>query len=177
MIILLLLISIKLHAQPGPEEAVKRLGPNPVFFIDSVKVTQADLQKYDPQSIASVTILKDSAMIKSYGGEVNQGVVLIETRNFARRRFVKFLKSVSAKYDSLYTTNGDDNSFCYILNDKVQKGSYEGNLSGLDEKLFISLEVLSADELKNRFEVADKKYGIWIRANKPENLYNKDKKL
>lgn len=101
VIILLLLISIKLHAQPGPEEAVKRLGPNPVFFIDSVKVTQADLQKYDPQSIASVTILKDSAMIKSCGGEVNQGVVLIETRNFARRRFVKFLKSVSAKYDSL----------------------------------------------------------------------------
>lgn len=174
---LLLFISLRSFAQTGPEEAVKRLGANPLFIIDSVKATRADLQKYDPQSITSVTILKDTSMIKSYGGEVKEGVVLIETRDFARRKFIRFLRSVSTKYDSLYTSIGNDGSFCYIINDKVQQGSYEGNLSTLDNKLFISLEILSAEELKNKFAIDDRKYGIWIRANKPENLYNKDKKF
>lgn len=173
----LLFLSIQVSAQPTTEEVVQSLAPNPLFIIDSVKVTRADLQKYDAESITLVTILKDSSMIKQYGGEVKGGVVLIETRNFARKKFVHFLRSASADYDSLYTSNRNDTSFCYILNDKVLNGNYEGQLSGLNNTLFISLEILSPKELKDQFAVNDKKHGVLIKAKEPGKVYNSDKKL
>ncbi|ACU04024.1 hypothetical protein [Pedobacter heparinus] len=43
----------------SPKRVLKKLGSNPVFFMDSVNVLQSDLQQYRPEQIASVTVFKD----------------------------------------------------------------------------------------------------------------------
>lgn len=40
--------------QDDPKTAAAKLGPNPVFIIDSKKVSQSDLSKYSLDSIATV---------------------------------------------------------------------------------------------------------------------------
>lgn len=172
-----LFISQSLIAQDSPEQAASKLGPNPLFIIDSIRVTKSDLQNFDSNTITSVTMFTDSADIQPFGKDGKDGVVVMETRAFARKNFIRFLRKASLKYDSLYTANGSDSSFCYIMNDKIQKGSYEGNLSLIDDKLFISLEILTPEELITRFLIDDRRYGVVIKSNTPSNLYNKEEKF
>lgn len=164
VLILLLFFSAFTSAQVGRKVPPPKLGANPIMFIDSMRVSQADLQYYNPESISSVTVLTDSLVKASYGPGNKDGVVLIETKVFARKKFVSFLRTASSKYDSLYTDQGDDSSFCYILNDKPQKSYSEDEPFHLEKSRFISLDILTKDDLTKRFGVDNKKYGILIQA-------------
>lgn len=166
-----------LHAQDSPDNVVKKLGRSPLFFIDSARVSKSELNNYDPKSIASLNMLTDSVDKAPFGMEGEDGVVFIETIPFARKRFVRFFRKVSTVYDSLYSVQGADSSFCYVINDKLQINNYEGNLASIDDKLFISLTVINADELKRLYAVNDKKYGILVRSHAPSNLYRKEEKF
>lgn len=42
----------------SPKRALKKLGAEPVYFMDSVNVDKSELMKYDPSSIAIVTVLR-----------------------------------------------------------------------------------------------------------------------
>lgn len=164
-------------AQESPENAVKKLGQNPIYIIDSNKVLQSDLAKYNSDSITSVEILYDSTAVKLFGSNAKDGAVIIETRAFARQKFIKFFRQVSLPFDSLYSAVGNDQDFQYILNEKIQKGNFEGNLSMINKELFINIEIINDDELKSRYQVFNKKYGINVKAKKPGNLYKADEKF
>ena len=43
----------------SPKKTIKKLGNDPIFFIDSVNVDNSELQKYDPTEISHVTVYKD----------------------------------------------------------------------------------------------------------------------
>ena len=88
--ILLTFISICSYGQ-SPKRVVKKLGSNPVFFIDSVNVLQSDLQKYNPEQIAAVTVFKDKEAINILGEEGKDGVVYIETIPFAKKTLLEIL--------------------------------------------------------------------------------------
>ena len=182
MKILLLIFAVfistfTLFGQDDPKTAASKLGPNPIFFIDSQKVNRSDLSKYSPDSIATVVILNDTSATKLYGDEAKDGAIIIETRSFARNMFISFFRKSSQSYDSLYKLVGNDTSFAYIINDKVQQGNYEGNLSAITDGLFGSIEILSKEQLYSKYSIIDKKYGILVHAKRPKNLYNGDKKF
>ena len=164
-------------AQPGPKKTVKKLGPHPIIIIDSNRLTHEEIVAYDMNQITLAHNLDDSTALNIYGLEAKDGVVLLESKAFARKRFVRYFKKVSVKYDSLYTAAKTDSTFQYILNDKVQKGNYEGNLALIDDNNFISLDILTADDLKRTYSITDKTVGIWIKARKPDGLYHGNKKF
>ncbi|MDB5221448.1 MAG: hypothetical protein JWN83_115 [Chitinophagaceae bacterium] len=163
--------------QDDPKTAAGKLGPNPIFIIDSQRVSQSDLSKYSPDSIATVVMLYDTAATKLYGDAAKDGAVIIETRSFARNMFISFFRKSSHVYDSLYNVVGNDTSFAYIINDKVQKENYEGNLSAITDELFNGLEILTKEQLYSKYKIRDKQFGILVHSKRPKELYNGDKKF
>jgi hypothetical protein len=163
--------------QDDPKTAAGKLGPNPIFIIDSQRVNKSGLSKYSPDSIATVVMLFDTSATKLYGGAAEDGAVIIETRSFARNMFISFFRNVSQSYDSLYKLVGNDTSFAYILNGKVQKGNYEGNLSAITDESFGGLEIFTREKMYSILGINDKQFGILIRSKKPKDLYDADKKF
>jgi hypothetical protein len=72
---------------------------------------------------------------------------------------------------------GNDASFAYIINDKVQEGNYEGNLSQINKDILLGIEILTKDNLLIKYNIQDKQYGILVHSKKPKDLYNADKKF
>jgi hypothetical protein len=160
-----------------PEKAVKKLGPNPVFILDSTQVEQAALDQVDANTIAMVNMFYDQEAIDLLGEKAKDGAAYIETKDFARRRFVRFFRSYSLAYDSLITQAGSDKDFQYILNDKLQEGNYEGNLVLVDKVHIVSLEILDATQLKHQYNITGKSVGIKIKSKRPKDLYHGKKKF
>ncbi|MBR5655683.1 MAG: TonB family protein [Prevotella sp.] len=55
-------------------------GENPMIIVDGKKVTDEDLQALPPESIASITVMKSEAAIKSYGEDAKDGVIIVNTK-------------------------------------------------------------------------------------------------
>ena len=163
--------------QENPQEAAKKLGHNPYFIIDNQRAYKSDLAKYSPELIASITVFYDTSAIKLYGDSAKDGAVIIETKTFAKTKFIAFFRESSKSFDSLYASVGTDSSFQYILNDKIKTVDYEGTLSGISKELLIDIEILTKEQLLERFKIEGKQFGILIHARKPKNLYNADKKF
>ncbi|TJZ61529.1 hypothetical protein FAZ15_10095 [Sphingobacterium olei] len=150
--------------------AAENLSKQPIFFIDSVQVDQSEMQKYNSNQIASVTIVKDSTYLHIYGN--TPGSVYIETKSFSRKRFINYFRSKSIEFKQLLDSLENDNSFQYILNGKVLAKNYEGNLAAIDDKIFRSLTIIDKKELTSKYENTSKDFGILIASDVPENLYD-----
>lgn len=145
LLICFLTFSLTALGQDDPKTAARKLGPNPLLIVDSQEVNRLGLSRYKPDSIATVVMLYDTTATKRYVATAADGAVVIETLSFARQRFVSFFRKVSKAYDGLYASLGSNSSFAYIINDKVQIGSYEGNLSAISEVEFEGLRVLTKE--------------------------------
>jgi hypothetical protein len=143
----------------------KKLFDDPIFFIDSLNVTRIELQQYQPTDIAVVTVYKDSNAIKLVGQQGKNGVVYVETKKFAKSKYWNFFRQKSAEYLNLVPNSKSDSSVVYILNDKVLTTNFEGDLSTIDDKTFINLKIIDKQKLLADFGIADKQYGILIKAN------------
>ena len=56
-------------------------GSSPLFILDGQPVSESDLQYIDEESIADITVLKDTAETARYGSRGSNGVVVITTKN------------------------------------------------------------------------------------------------
>ncbi|MDJ1472724.1 hypothetical protein QNI19_03105 [Cytophagaceae bacterium DM2B3-1] len=160
-----------------PEKAVKKLGANPVFMLDSTQVNQSALNGIDPNTIAIVNMFYDKEAVDLLGEKAKDGAVYMETKGFARSRFIRFFRSYSASYDSLIAKIGSDKDFQYILNDKIQEENYEGNLALVDNDNILGLEVIDATQLKNKYNITNKLVGIAVKSKRPKDLYHGKKKF
>ena len=160
-----------------PKKAIKKLGNDPVFFIDSVNVDNSELQKYNPQDIASVSVFKDSTAIKLIGMDGKDGVVYVETKAFARTRYWNFFRSKSPDYARVVPSPGSDSTLQYILNERVLKTNFEGDLSLIDDSIFKNLIVIDKSALEKQYSVTGKEYGIVITSDVPRDLYKGKKKF
>jgi hypothetical protein len=142
----------------------KKLFDDPVFFIDSVNVTRIELQNYRPTDIAVVTVYKDTNAIKLVGPQGRDGAVYIETKKFARNKYWNFFKGKSAEYLKAVPTPESDSSVVYILNGEALTKNFEGDLSGIDDKSFLNLQVIDKTQLLKDYDIKDKSFGIVIRA-------------
>ncbi|RYG52535.1 MAG: hypothetical protein EOO01_06390 [Chitinophagaceae bacterium] len=55
----------------------------PLYIIDGDPVSEATFQKMNPDGIASITILKDTATVAKYGDSGRNGVLIITTKKAA----------------------------------------------------------------------------------------------
>jgi hypothetical protein len=150
------------------KERYKQLFNDPVFFIDSVNVIRMEMQEYQPTDIAVVTVYKDTNAVKLVGEQGRFGAVYVETKKFARNRYWNYFKTKSADYLKVVPTPQSDSSVIYILNDKVLKSNYEGDLSGIDDKNFIELNIIDKQKIIKDYNISDKLFGVIVRT-KPKD--------
>ncbi|QTF60613.1 TonB-dependent receptor [Mucilaginibacter rubeus] len=147
----------------------------PVYFIDSVRVTGADLNKINTNDVATVSVYKDASAIIKYGREAKYGLIYIETKKFDTHRYQNYFKSKSADYAKLISMSANAPKIQYILNKKVLTNNYEGNLAGINDKIFKGLTIINKSQLLKQYGVTNKNYGVIITADIPVNSFNKDK--
>jgi len=176
-ILMLVTINISLFAQKSPEKVVAKLGKNPLFFLDSVSITRQEMSKFNPTNLASLTLFEGKEVVLTLGDKAKDGAVYLESIPFAKKRFHRYFKTKSKEFENLVPNLESDTSVQYILNDKVLKQKYEGDLSSIDDKIFQEIKIISKDELINNYGIADKLIGVFIRSKVPENLYNGKKKF
>lgn len=172
--LLLLFVPFALKAQPIME-ARKKLGPNPLRLLDTSILTREVLLKLDPNDVAQIKLLYDSVDTKAYGDAAKDGVIIFTTKIYAKKKYIEFFRSKSPSYDSLYKITGSDSTYKYVINDKTDSKNIIAELYGVDEDHFISLQIISADELKKRYNVTDKSYGILLLSKPPNSDAEKPK--
>jgi hypothetical protein len=126
------------------------------------------MQEYQPTDIAVVTVYKDTNAVKLVGEQGRFGAVYVETKKFARNRYWNYFKTKSADYLKVVPTPQSDSSVIYILNDKVLKSNYEGDLSGIDDKNFIELNIIDKQKIIKDYNISDKLFGVIVRT-KPKD--------
>ncbi len=160
-----------------PKRVIKKLGDDPVFFIDSVNVDKSEMMKYQPDQIAKVSVYKDSDAIELVGPEGKDGVVYIETKTFAKKRYWNYFKTRSVEYANIVLTPESDSTIQYILNGKILTTNFEGDLSLINDDIFKELKVIDKETLQKEFGIPDKSYGVVIKSDRPDNLYRARKKF
>ena len=74
---------------PPISEMFNEDGPQPLFIVDGVKMTKAEIKKIDPNTIESIVILKDKSptqkmATEKYGDEGKNGVVLLTSKKASK---------------------------------------------------------------------------------------------
>lgn len=150
-----------------PEEQLKKHKPIPLFFLDSVLIDQIDLINFDPDDIAVISMLKGQFAVELLGEKAKNGVVYMETKGFAKKRYWNYFKSKSIAYSNLIPKLNEDNSIQYILNGKILKRDFEGDLASIKDDTFKTIKILSKRELIRNFRINNKKYGVLIVSGSP----------
>jgi len=160
-----------------PKKAITKLGNNPIFFLDSVRITKRELKQLQPTDIARISIYNDSSAIRQIGPEGKDGVVYMETKVFDKKEYWTYFSSKSAAYASFVPTPESDTAVQYILNKRVLTTNFEGDLASINDKLFKTLTILDKETLQMKYGISGKTIGVWIKAKKPTDLYHAKKKF
>ncbi len=91
----------------------------PVYIIDGVFGTRADMEKLNPANIKNVNVLKEENAVKAYGEKGKNGVIIITTKNAAVKPM--------------------NDSVLYMLDGKIVKAT---EVNKLDPAKIISMNVL-----------------------------------
>ena len=160
-----------------PQKAAQQLGAKPVYFIDSVEVSQAALQDYAPESIAALTIYKDAEATRLVGTRGKDGVVYVETKLFDTRHYRRYFARKSTAYAQLVAAGVAETNIQYVLNGRLLTTNYEGDLASIDDQLFQGLAVLDQAALQQRYPDNSATYGVVLTSRTPKNLYHGKRKF
>jgi hypothetical protein len=144
---------------------------DPVFFIDSIRINKAVLQNYDPNEIASVTVYKNSDATERIESATN-GLIYIETKKFAKTKYWKYFKLKSAEYAKIVPSPENDSNIQYILNKRILKDNFEGDLAAINDKIFTGIQIINKQQLIGDYHIIDKEFGVLISSDVPPNLHN-----
>nr|WP_295863488.1 hypothetical protein [uncultured Chitinophaga sp.] len=133
----------------------------PVYFVDSVQVTAADLAEFNPNNVAYVCVLKSKDLHS--GQDIK--TIFIETKTFVRHRYW-LIFSQDAAYRKLVPSPEEDGSVAYIVNGKLQTATAESDLAAVNIHSFISLAILDKAALEQQYGVKGKKHGVVVQLKK-----------
>ncbi|MFZ4930379.1 hypothetical protein [Chryseobacterium sp. Mn2064] len=151
-----------------------KLGKDPVTFIDSVKVSRSEVLSFDSKRVTLMTVYDPTEAKSLIGEDGKDGAIYVETRDFGRKRFLRYFKSKSAEFSKLLDSKGNDSTFQYIHNGKVLTNNFEGGLALVDDRVFKAIQIINKKELSSEYNITDKEYGIIITSNVPENAPKKE---
>jgi len=149
---------------------------DPVFFIDSIQVNKTVLQSYNPNEIASITVYKSADAIRRMKKATN-GLIYIETKEFAKNRYWEYFKSKSQEYAKIVPSLDSDMNVQYILNKRILKNNFEGDLATINDKIFKGIQIIDKQQLMRDYNIKDKEFGVIITSDIPDNLHNGKEKF
>ncbi len=135
---------------------------NALMFVDSVE-SKTGMEGLDPSKIALIDIVKGSKLKEKYGPRGEDGVIFIETVDFARKRYTRMFSEISPDYARALQQYKTDTAFQYVLDGAPITTSIPQMLAALEKKSIDSISVLSEDklrEIKAKNEPNDKL--VWV---------------
>lgn len=138
--------------------------PRQVYIVDSVLITTDTLQGIQPDQIAMITVAAGKKTVEKYGEKAANGVIYIETKPFARKRYNRLFSALSPAYAAVLRKHSSDSSFQYILNDRPLTTTTENELAALEKGQITGIEILDAGGLKKKFNIKDKEVGVLIKS-------------
>jgi len=149
---------------------------DPVFFIDSIRVNKNILKNYNPDEIALVTVYKGLDAIKRVKSATN-GLIYIETKDFARERYWKYFKTKSNEYAKIALSPKKDTNIQYILNKKVLKDNFEGDLASINDTAFRGIQIIDKKTLEKDYGIFNMDYGVIIQTDPTNSKRHSDTKV
>lgn len=150
-----------LHIGPG-----SGTGEQPLLFVDSVRTPYDSIRSMNGLTVADiamVTVISGAESHGKFGDEGKNGIIYIESKTFARRRYNRVFSAVSADYALALQKYGSDADFQYVLDGMVLAEKDEVSmLTALDMKKPPSITVISGKEIKKQYHIKHKKAGVII---------------
>lgn len=160
-----ILFAVNLGLAQTTESTVNKFGKNPIFFIDSIRVSKQTFRALDSKTITLASPYYDEEAIRLMGEDGKDGVLYIETIEFAKKRYWNFFTAKSKKYKKLISSPTSDMNVQYILNKKILIDNFEGELALTDDKNFKSLKIISKEDLIKLYNITDKDFGVIIESD------------
>lgn len=133
----------------------------PLYIVDSIVTPKQTVEAIKPSDIANIYVKKGSDALKiRQNKEKKNTVVFVETKKFAQKRVWNFLKSKSEEYGKIVPAPGQDQFVQYVINGRPTNS--EGQLSIIDDDIFLSIDIVPKDTLLKRYGIYRKKYGVII---------------
>lgn len=158
-----------------PNRTFKKIGQNPVIFLDRVETEMSALQTLGPYDISNVSIVESKKAKKLLGDKGVDGAIYVTTVKAAKILYWNYLKSKSEEYRQLIDTPQADTVVQYILNGKpLSDTAAPGSLFLINDKNFKSLDII--DKSSGKFlmdNVIPKRYLVIITAKRPKGLVKK----
>lgn len=153
-------MSQDLSSIPGvPQDAL--------IFVDSVE-SKKGMEGLDPSKIALIDIVRGSKLKEKYGARGENGVIFIETVDFARKRYTRMFSQLSADYaKALQQYNGMDTGFQYVLDGSPIETNIPQMLAALELKNIDTVMVASPETVKKtkrEYKPGDKMIQVMIRS-------------
>ena len=158
IIISLLLISNLIKAQT----TIQDLGVNPIYFIDSVRVSSNEVMKADPAKVTLLTVVSREEALKKFGEEGKDGMVYVETVNFVKRRYWDYFRSKRKDSKSIKKIDNYQN-LQFILNEKPLQDIDIGTLHIVNDETLEEFRIINKKKLKKKYKVRNRDYGIVIK--------------
>lgn len=132
-----------------------------LFIVDSVEATDG-LKNLSPDKIAFMNVVKSPTLQAKYGPKAANGIIYIETKPFARKRYNRLFTGLSPAFEAAIKKYGDDSKFQYILDGvKIDENSMN-MLAALEPNGIADLVVVDAKMLKKTFDVKDKEKKVGV---------------
>lgn len=142
-----------------PKMAIK---PMPLFFIDTKEVKGSFLNYAKADDIGLVQVLPLDKAIEIHGDKAKNGVTYVFTTKYCVEQYKKGFSDRSSEYKKvLKDEGGSDDRIQYIIDGKVLKGRFEGNLYMLRNNPRYFLKIIGVEGLE-LYGVTDKAFGFVI---------------
>lgn len=132
-----------------------------LFIVDSVESVNG-LGNLTPDKIAFINIVKSPTLQEKYGAKAANGIMYIETKPFARKRFTRLFSSISPDFEAAIKKAGGDSTFQYVLDGQKIDDTTMNMLAALEKNTIANIAVIDAKALKGQYQVKDKKVGVVI---------------
>lgn len=126
----------------------------PLYIVDGVPTSAAEVSKLDPNSIASVNVLKDAASTAIYGNRASQGVVVLNSMNgYVENLPYKTEDFVDDSYEMINenTFKMSQNSPLSTFSIDVDRASYSNVRRMINNGQHISANAVKIEEMVNYF--------------------------
>ncbi|WP_143011590.1 hypothetical protein [Chitinophaga filiformis] len=139
---------------------------NALIFVDSVE-SKKGMEGLDPSKIALIDIVKGAKLKEKYGPRGENGVIFIETVDFARKRYTRMFGELSQPYAKALKEYGSDSSFQYVLDGSPINNSIPQMLAAMERKNIENIVVMppkmAKDTVKD-YEPNDKLLWVLIQS-------------
>jgi len=142
-----------------PKRATK---PMPLFFIDTKEVKGSFLSYAKADDIGLVQVLPLDKAIEIHGDKAKNGITYVFTTKYCIEQYKKGFSERSSEYKKvLKDEGGSDDRIQYIIDGRLLKGRFEGNLYMLRNDPRYFLKIIGAEGLE-LYGVTDKAFGFVI---------------